>query len=66
MFVIYLFTFTKINIIMFVFVKVRVVQGVSDREYNAIATLKKTPFQEVKLHKKFINTSTKLIMMISQ
>ena len=35
MFVIYLFTFTKINIIMFVFVKVRVVQGVSDREYNA-------------------------------
>ena len=32
---IYLFTFTKPNIIMFVFVKVRVVQGVSDREYNA-------------------------------
>ena len=31
-----------------------------------LTTLKKTPLQEVKLHKKSINTSTKLIVIMLQ
>ena len=37
----------------------------SDREYNTNNS-EEIPFQEVKLHKKSINTSTKLIVIMLQ